>query len=526
MEKFKQSLFENFLFTDQYQLTMSQLYFRLDVHEKVVQFDHFFRDYPDYGKHQAGYCINAGLAWFIDWLMNLEVTEEALELLRSQKTDKGSPVFADDYLDWLKEAFSEKNLEIEAIPEGRVIHPNEPVTVVRGPIGLAQIIETALLNQLNYQILIATKASRIRLSGMQQMLLEFGARRAQDRGANAGVRAALIGGADFSSNVGISQVLGFPPKGTHSHSMVQFFMALGMSELEAFQAYADLYPDNCILLVDTVDTMESGIPNAIKVFEKLKKEGHQPLGIRLDSGDLAHLTIKAAKMLNDAGFEDVKIVLSNELDELTIWQIITQISHEGPEAGIEPDHLIQRLIYGVGTKLITSEGYPALGGVYKLTAVKDGEEWIPAIKISENMKKVPNPGNKSLWRIYDDRGYATADLLAEKGEAVENQQCLRLYHPVDRHKSRTLNAEDISKVEGLLVPVIKDGKVETNFPDIKELREHRDHDLERLDVGIKRLINPHIYHVSLSETIRNSKVKLIEKYGANSENSESRSFSG
>ena len=262
MKKFQQNLTENFLLTDQYQLTMSQLYFKMGYHEKVVQFDHFFRSYPDYGKHKAGYCINAGIEWFMDWLTSLSFSDDELELLKSQKTDAGKRIFHDDYLNWLRKTGSFRSLEIEAVPEGRVIHPDEPVTVVRGPIGLAQLVETALLNQLNYQILIATKASRIHISGMKQMLLEFGARRAHDRGANAGARAALIGGADFSSNVGISQVLGLPPKGTHSHSMVQFFMALGMSEFEAFQAYADLYPDNCILLVDTVDTVESGIPKA------------------------------------------------------------------------------------------------------------------------------------------------------------------------------------------------------------------------------------------------------------------------
>lgn len=511
MKKFKQSLSEKFLFTDQYQLTMSQLYYKMGYHEKVVQFDHFFRDYPDYGKHQAGYCVNAGLEWFVDWLLNLSFSQEELDMLKNQTTDSGKQVFHDDYLHWLREVGSFKCLEIEAIPEGRTIHPNEPITVVKGPIALAQIIETALLNQLNYQILVATKASRIRLSGMNQLLLEFGARRAHDRGANAGTRAALIGGADFSSNVGISQVLGLLPKGTHSHSMVQFFLTEGMSELEAFQAYADLYPDNCILLVDTIDTLHSGIPNAIKVFKKLQQKGHTPMGIRLDSGDLAFLTISAAKMLNEAGFEDVKIVLSNELDELTIWQIITQIIHECPSAGINPDHLIQRLVYGVGTKLITSEGDPALGGVYKLTAVFDHGKWIPAIKISENMKKVPNPGNKEVWRIYDKRGIATADILTDKNEMVQQQKKLNLHHPTDPHKSRILDRQEISRVEKLLVPVLQGGKLVYDFPDLKEIRKQRDEDLDQLDAGIKRLINPHVYHVSLSEKIWRNKMNLIKQ---------------
>ena len=236
---------------------------------------------------------------------------------------------------------------------------------------MAQVLETSLLNHLNYQILIATKASRIKDIGRGQVMMEFGVRRAQDRGANAGVRAALIGGADFSSNVGMSAVLGYPPKGTHAHSMVQLFLALGMSELDAFRAYAEVYPDDCLLLVDTINTLESGIPNAIKVFEELHRKGHEPVGIRLDSGDLAYLSIQAAKMLDEAGFELTKIVISNNLDELIIWQILTQILEEAPRYNVDPNQLVKRLIYGVGTRLITSWGEPALGGVYKLVAVCD-----------------------------------------------------------------------------------------------------------------------------------------------------------
>ena len=236
---------------------------------------------------------------------------------------------------------------------------------------MAQILETSLLNHLNYQTLIATKAARIKSGGRGRLLLEFGLRRGPDKGVNAGARAALIGGADFTSNVGISHVLGFPPKGTHAHSMVQIFMALGQSELDAFRAYADVYPDDCLLLVDTVDTLESGIPNAITIFDELRQKGHEPVGIRLDSGDLAYLSIQAAKMLDDAGFPDVSIVLSNQLDELVIWQILTQLEQEAGKYGVNPDKLIDRLVYGVGTNLITSSGDSSLDGVYKLVAVRD-----------------------------------------------------------------------------------------------------------------------------------------------------------
>ncbi|MBN2365103.1 MAG: nicotinate phosphoribosyltransferase [Calditrichaeota bacterium] len=519
MKKFNKKIAEGILFTDQYQFTMAQLYFKLGYHEKLVHFDHFFRSYPDYDTHKAGYCINAGLEWFIDWMDNVRFTEEDIHTLKSQKNDSGQQVFEDDFLNWLKNNGSFENLDIQAIPEGRVIHPNEPITVVTGPLAMAQIIETALLNQLNYQILIATKACRISLSGMEQMLLEFGARRAHDMGANAGVRAALIGGADFSSNVGISHVLGYPPKGTHSHAMVQFFLAMGMSEEDAFQAYAELYPDNSILLVDTINTLESGIPNAIKVFEKLKKKGHKPLGIRLDSGDLAYLSLKAARMLNDAGFPDAKIVLSNELDELTIWQIISQIQEEGSRHGLDPDQIIKRLVYGVGTRLITSEGSPALGGVYKLTGVYNNDEWIPAIKISENIQKVPNPARKKIWRIYDKRNIATADFLTTEQEDIRDLDNLFLQHPTDPGISRTLKRKEISDLEELLVDIRRNGSTVYEFPDIEGLRKTRKKDLERLDPGVKRLINPHIYHVSLSANLWELKKQLIQSLDNGEENS-------
>ncbi|MGC9357269.1 MAG: nicotinate phosphoribosyltransferase, partial [Anaerolineae bacterium] len=354
MRSADRSTAEGILLTDEYQLTMAQLYFRMGLHERLAQFDHFFRSYPDYGVHKAGYCINAGLEWQIDWMETSYFRNEDIEYLRGQTGQTGERIFDDNFLGWLRGQNALDGISLRAVPEGRIIHPNVPITVVQGPLAMAQIIETSLLNHLNYQILIATKAARIHESGQGQLLLEFGLRRAHERGANAGARAALIGGADFTSNVGISHVLGYPPKGTHAHSMVQVFMALGEGELDAFQAYADVYPDDCLLLVDTIDTLESGIPNAIKVFEKLRKQGHKPVGIRLDSGDLAYLSIQAARMLNEAGFEEVSIVLSNQLDELVILQILTQIQQEAGRYGVDPDHLINRLVYGVGTRLITS----------------------------------------------------------------------------------------------------------------------------------------------------------------------------
>ena len=262
-----QQLTEGILFTDEYQFTMAQMYYRLGLHEKPAQFDYFFRGYPDYGAHKAGYCINAGLEWLLDWMRTARFRPAELDCLRSQTGRAGTPVFSADFLAWLGKNGNFDGLSMRAVPEGRVVHPNVPLAVVTGPLAAGQILETSLLNHLNYQTLIATKAARIRESGRGQLIVEFGTRRGHGRGVTAGARAALIGGADFSSNVGISHALGLAPKGTHAHSMVQAFLALGMTELDAFRAFAETYPDDCLLLVDTIDTLGSGIPNAIKRSE-------------------------------------------------------------------------------------------------------------------------------------------------------------------------------------------------------------------------------------------------------------------
>ncbi|HUT14866.1 MAG TPA: nicotinate phosphoribosyltransferase [Anaerolineae bacterium] len=500
---------EGILFTDEYQLTMAQLYYRMGLHEKYAQFDHFFRSCPDYGAHKAGYCVNAGLEWLLDWMDGAHFRDQDVEYLRGQTGRTGKRIFDDGFLSWLRENGVFDGITMHAVPEGRVVHPNTPLTVVQGPLAVAQILETALLNLLNYQVLIATKASRVRESGHGQLLLEFGLRRAQERSANAGARAALIGGADFSSNVGMSHVLGYPPKGTHAHSMVQVFMALGGGELDAFQAYADVYPDDCLLLVDTIDTLRSGVPNAIKVFERLRRKGHEPVGVRLDSGDLAHLSVRVASMLNEAGFPNAKLILSNQLDELAILQITIQIREEAARYGLDPDHLLRRLVYGVGTGLITSRGASALDGVYKLVAVKDGGEWIPAIKISESPDKIPNPGQKRLWRVYDRRGQATADLLSLSDEDPRNMEKVVFHHPTDHAKYRVLGQHRISSMEPLLAEVLREGKLIYDLPPIDEMRKLREADLERLDPGVRRIINPHVYHVSLTERLWNLKQERI-----------------
>ncbi len=506
-----QRLVEGFLFTDMYQLTMAQLYFQQGIHEKTAQFNHFFRNYPDYGNHEAGYCINAGLGWFLDWMKEVYIRPEDLAVLKEQKDSKGKRLFSQDFLKWLHKNGNYESLNIYAVPEGRVVHPHTPLTVVEGPLAIAQILETSLLSHLNYQILIASKAARIKEIAGSSLVMEFGARRAHDKGANAGARAALIGGADFTSNVGISHALGYPAKGTHAHSMVQAFMALGLSELAAFKAYAEAYPDDCLLLVDTVDTLESGIPNAIEVFEELRRKGHKPLGIRLDSGDLAYLSIQAAKMLGEAGFEDTLIVLSSNLDELVILQIITQIKQEAPSYGLDPDRLIKRLAYGVGTRLITSQGDSALGGVYKLVGMNHKGNWQPVLKISNSAEKVPNPGNKLLWRLYDKRGYATADLISLADENPSTNVFDQPIHSVDLSKERKLQLDSLSKVEPLLVNVVKEGNRVCETPSIEDMRQQRQNDLAKLDSGVKRIVNPHIYHVSLTQKLWELKKTLISQ---------------
>jgi nicotinate phosphoribosyltransferase len=505
---------EGILFTDQYQLTMAQLYFRMGLHEHIAQFDHFFRSYPDYGDHQTGYCINAGLEWLFRWMKQVAFHPQDIEALRAQRDSSGNQLFGNDFLQWLPREDVFTGLTLRAIPEGRVVHANEPLTVVQGPLAKAQLLETSLLNHLNYETLIATKAARIRNAGRGQPVLEFGLRRGPELGSNAGARAALIGGADYTSNVGMSHVLSLDPKGTHAHSMVQVFIALGGSELDAFRAYAEVYPDDCLLLVDTVDTLNSGIPNAIKVFDELKRKGHKPVGIRLDSGDLAYLAVMAAKMLNEAGFADTRIVLSNQLDELVLWQVLTQIDHEASHYGVDADRLIKRLVYGVGTRLISSHGYSALDGVYKLVAVQVDSKWQPAIKLSENMAKVPNPGHKCVWRVYDRRGKATADVLSLDDEVIRPREELLLHHPVEQNVCRTLKTGEVSAAELLLEDIMVDGKVVYDWPSMEAMRTIRDHDLQRLDAGVKRIMNPHIYHVSLTNKLWELKQGLLSQMRA------------
>ncbi len=508
----KSGLARGILFTDFYQLTMAQLYFRAGLQEEPVQFDYFFRTLPDYGEHRAGYCVHAGMETLLEWMAEAAFKEAEISALSSLTGKEGTPLFGPDFLDWLRAEGNFRKISISAVPEGRVVFPDLPLAVVRGPLAAAQLLESPLLNHLNFQTLIATKAARLRQAAGERLLIDFGMRRAQGFGANAAARAALVGGADFTSNTGISLDLGYPPKGTHAHSMVQLFMARGKGELAAFRSYAEVYPDDCLLLVDTIDTLQSGVPNAIRVFEELKKKGHQPLGIRLDSGDLARLAVGAAKMLDRAGFAETAIVLSNQLDEARIRQIDERIAEEAPKQGIDPDRLTGRLAYGVGTRLITSEGCGALDGVYKLTAVKEGDNWKPAFKISETPEKTINPGEKQAWRIYDCVGKAAADFLSRSDENPREEETLTLRHPADPGKKRTFRREEISQIEPLLVPVREGGRRAGEGPSLEDIRKTVNSDLKRLPDGVRKIFDPAPYPVFLSEKLWKLKQELLSTY--------------
>lgn len=499
---------EGILFADLYELTMAQLYLRTGLHELPAQFNAFYRHNPDFGGHQAGYCVTAGLEDLLDWMEGACPTQEDLDALGTLRNATGGRLFDDAFLTWLGRQGGFPGVKVQTPAEGRVIHPNVPFAVVEGPLATAQLLETALLNHLNYPTLIATRATRIKQAARGASVVDFGMRRGHARGVNAGSRAALIGGLDGTSNTGQALAMGTAPRGTHAHSMVQAFMAAGMDELDAFRAYAETFPDDCLLLLDTVDTLHSGLPNAITVFQELKRAGHQPRGVRLDSGDLAHLAILVARELDAAGFADVPITLSNQLDELTIWQILEQIEEEAPRYGVEPRPLIARLGYGVGTRLLTSHGAPALDGVYKLVALWRGGSWAPTIKRSDTLAKATTPGPKRVYRIYDERGMATADLITLDHEHPGADAPLRLRHPVER-TSRTLQPSDIGSIESLLEVAWDDGRRARPAPSLEALRQRRQADEERLDAGVRRLINPHIYHVSLSDALWRLKQDLL-----------------
>ena len=479
------------LLTDLYEMTMMQGYFKEPADQTVV-FDVFYRDNPFHGS----YAIMAGLEQVIEYIKELSFTPEDIEYLRSLD------LFGEDFLGYLRDLrFSG---DIYAIPEGTVIFPREPLLKIVAPAMEAQLIETAILNIINHQSLIATKASRIVYAAKGDGVMEFGLRRAQGPDAGIyGARAAVIGGCVGTSNVLAGKMFDVPVLGTHAHSWIMSFP----DEYTAFKTYAGLYPDACILLVDTYDTLKSGVPNAIRVFKEMKAEGIRlkKYGIRLDSGDLAYLSKQAYQMLCDAGFPDAVISASSDLDEDLIYSLKTQ------QAKINS--------WGVGTNLITAKGNPAFGGVYKLAAIrdKDGTGFIPKIKLSENREKVTNPGDKTIYRIYNkNNGKIKADLICMADETFDEREPMTIFDPIDTWKRTKIRGGNYTLRE-LLIPIFKKGACVYTSPSVMELQKICQRELDTLWDESRRLVNPQEVHVDLSQKLYDIKKRLLDEMGAQKE---------
>lgn len=468
------------MLTDFYELTMMNGYAEYGLDNREAVFDLFYRAYDE-----SNFCIAAGLEQAIEYIENLHFEEEDIEFLREKAH------FSDGFLERLRNfRFTG---DVYAMMEGTVVYPTEPIMIVKAPIFQAQLLESALLCIVNFQTLIATKASRIVRAAQPASVVEFGLRRAQAPDASIyGARAAVIGGCDSTSNVLSCRMFDFQPKGTHAHSWIMAFP----SELEAFRAYAELFPDSCLLLVDTYDTLKSGIPNAIRVFDELKAKGHKPTGIRLDSGDLAYLSKEARKMLDAAGYRDAKIFASGDLDEYTIQSLRLQNSKID--------------IYGVGTYLITSHNNPSLGGVYKLAAVENERgELEPRIKISDNPVKITNPGFKKVMRLYSDKdNKALADVICLEHEVIDEKLPYQLIHSTERWKKKTVTD---FHAENLLIPVYKKGEKVYVSPKVSDIRKHAAESLDSFWDEYKRLQKPQTYKVDLSEELYELKHRMLSE---------------
>ena len=475
------------LLTDLYQLTMLQGYFEEKQANETVIFDMFFRNNPNSG----GYSVCAGLQQVIEYIEGLHFADEDISYLKTLN------LFSDKFLSYLKDF--KFTGDIYAIPEGSVIFPKEPIMKIVAPIMEAQLIETALLNIINHQSLIATKASRVVFAANGDTVLEFGLRRAQGPDAGIyGARAAMIAGCFATSNVLAGQMFDVPIRGTHAHSWVMSFS----DELTAFRKYANLYPNACILLVDTYDTLKSGVPNAIKVFNEMREKGIElkNYGIRLDSGDLSYLSKKARQLLDNAGFKDAIISASNDLDE----NLISSLKLQGAKISS----------WGVGTNMITSKDCPAFGGVYKLSAVyeSDKKAFKAKIKLSENAEKNTNPGNKKIYRIYDkDTKKIIADLICLEEETLDTSEELLLFDPLDTWK-KTLLPADTYYTKELLVPVFKNGNCVYQSPSVMEIREYCKEEMDTLWEESRRLEYPHRTHVDLSQKLWDLKNNLLNEY--------------
>lgn len=469
------------MMTDLYQLTMMYGYFRHGMGENRAVFDMFYRKAGDTTAH----AVVAGLEQLIDYVKHLRFSPMDIQYLRSLN------LFDEDFFDYLSAL--RFTGDIHAMPEGTLVFPTEPIIRVSAPLMQAQLIETTLLNIVNHQTLIATRASRVVQAAQGDGVLEFGLRRAQGPDAGIyGARASIIGGCVATSNVMTGQLYGIPVRGTHAHSWV---MSFG-SELEAFRAYARTFPQNCLLLVDTYDTLRSGVPNAIQVFKELREQGYEGTGIRLDSGDLAYLSRQARKMLDEAGFPNAKIFASGDLDEEVIWDLKSQ------GAAID--------VWGVGTRMITSQGISALGGVYKLAAEEVGGVMEPRLKVSENTAKITNPGVKKVYRIYDrDSGKAMADLIALEEEQYSEQDPLTIFDPENTWKTMTLTNY---RLRELLVPVFRDGVCVYSSPGLPDIQRYAAQELDTLWNEYKRLHKPHVYKVDLSKPLWDLKHRLLDQH--------------
>ncbi len=472
------------LLTDFYEITMANGYFENDMHNQIAYFDMFFRKVPD----NAGFAIMAGVEQLIDYLKNLKFSKEDIEFIKSKK------LFSDKFIEYLENF--EFQCDVWAIPEGTPIFPNEPIITVRGPLIQAQFIETMILLTVNHQSLIATKCNRIVRAAEGRPIMEFGSRRAQGSdGAIMGARAAFIGGAAGTACTISDKLFGVPALGTMAHSWIQSFD----TEYEAFSAYAKAYPNDCTLLVDTFNVLKSGVPNAIKVFDDvLKPMGARPKGIRIDSGDITYLTKKARKMLDDAGYSDVNIVVSNSLDEYIIQDILKQ------GACIDS--------FGVGERLITSKSEPVFGGVYKLAAIEKDGVIIPKIKISENVAKITNPCFKKVYRLFaNNTGKAIADVLTLADEVIDEKHEYEIFDPEHTWKRKVIS--DFTAVE-LQIPIFKKGKCVYESPDLLSIKKYCEEQLEKIWDEVKRFENPHEYYVDLSQKLWDVKYRLLSEHRA------------
>ncbi len=475
------------LLADFYEITMANGYLEHGVAEQIAYYDVFFRRIPDEG----GFAIMAGLEQVIDYLKNLKFTQEDIDYLR------GKQCFSEKFLDYL--AQFKFCCDVWAIPEGTPVFPGEPLLTVRGPAIQAQFIETMVLLVISHQCLIATKANRIVRAADGRAVMEFGSRRAQGAdGAIMGARAAYIGGCAGTACTIVDREMQIPALGTMAHSWVQMFP----SEEEAFRNYARTYPDNCTLLVDTYNVLQSGVPNAIKVFqEEIVPRGFRPKGVRIDSGDIAYLSKKVRVMLDEAGFQDCDIVASNSLDEYIIRDILSQ--------GGQVDS------FGVGERLVTAKSDPVFGGVYKLAAVEVDGELVPKIKVSENVEKITNPGYKMPWRLYERAsGKAIADVITLHDEIIDDSQPYEIFHPEYTWKRKII--KDFV-AQPLQVPVFLKGKCVYESPTVQEIQKFCKAQIDTLWDEVLRFEHPHKYYVDLSQDLWDMKHVLLEKYSVDAE---------